>query len=351
MSVSSDGDVAVRYTKQPMEYQPGKTRLSYMTGVLLSNPIGSSVITSRVGLFDVNPVDNITVTAGTYFQTDGTNLQWGETTQTGTTIVNQADWNIDSFDGNGPSGQTLSADNIGRNFLIVISSGWLGTGVIRVGFYIGGVLYYAHQFDHSMMSTQYTISPRQRICYQIIGTTVNNPNSIRQMCSTHISEGGFIPLGTKNSIYTSTNGIRLRSAGTKYIMLALKLKPQYVNGLIKVLRLTGGYSAGKMGFIELQLHSSLGNIGAISGELTYTDLYDSAVQYAVGSGTQIVTTNGLCVTSFFVSSQNSFNNISSIDETLLKRMICTWYDTLYLIGVGSSADDLMYGSIDFMESM
>lgn len=351
LSVLSDGDYALRYTKQPMEYQPGKTRLTYMTGVLLSNPLGSNVITARAGLFNVNSADNMTVTDGVYYQTDGINLQWGETTQLGTTIVNQSDWNIDKFDGNGSSGKTLTIDDAGRNFLIVFSGEWLGVGVIRTGFYIDGILYYAHQFSHNLMSVQYTSTPRQRICHQIIGTSVTSPNSSRQMCCTHISEGGFLPLGKRNSIHTNTSGIILANAKTKYILLALKIKDIYPNGIIKMLRLSGGYSAGKMGFIELQLHSSVGNIGAIDGMLSYTDLSDSIAQYSFGTGTQTIVTDGYPLTSFFVASQSSFNFAQNDFETLLKKTICTQYDTLYLIGVGSSTGDLMFATMDFIESL
>lgn len=353
LQISTTGDYAIRYTKQPIDYQPGKSRLIYMTGLLLSNALSvGNTLTSRFGLFNVGS-DNTTVTSGVYFQTDGTNLQWCETTQTTTTIVNQSSWNIDTFNGSGPSGQTLTSSNLQTNFLIVISSEWLGVGIVKVGFFINGSLFYAHQFTHYSYSVQYTTTPRQRLCYQIIGTTITTTNSLRQYCCTNISEGGFIPLGKRISIATTISGVTLPTIGTKYILLALKLQSTYTNGTIKPLRITASYNAAanKMGFIQLQLHSSFGSVGVISGTLSYSSLKDSISQYAIGNNTQTITTDGYILSSSFVPGQSEINFSSNDFETLLTRSICTQYDTLYLIGTGNTQNDVLYGCFDFIEDI
>jgi hypothetical protein len=54
MSVSNTGDYVLRITKQPMEYQPGKSRLLFFTGVMLGESAGSDTLTSRIGLFNVD---------------------------------------------------------------------------------------------------------------------------------------------------------------------------------------------------------------------------------------------------------------------------------------------------------
>lgn len=351
--VSATGDYVSRYTKQPMEYQPGKSRLIYMTGVLLSNPIGSNTITSRMGLFNLDS-DDITVTSGVYFQTNGSTFQWVDVTQTGTDSVNQSDWNIDPFDGNGPSGKTLNSSNITKNFLITINSEWLGTGTTRVGFIIDGILYYAHQFSHSSYSVQYTATPRQRLCYQIIATTiVSGSNSLRQMCCTNISEGGYIPLGIKNCISTVSTGLALGTVGTKYILLGLKLQSTYTNGILKLLRISSGYtaSANKMGVLELQLHSTRGSIGSTNGSLSWNNLTDSIAQYSRGTGTQTISTDGYVLSVLYVASQNSIGFGSNDFETLLGRTLCTQYDTLYIVGIGNTNNDTMFASVEFIESI
>lgn len=331
-----------------------------MTGVLLSSAIGSNTITSRVGLFNLD-TDNTTVTSGVFFQTDGTNLQWVDVTQSGTSTISQSSWNIDIFDGNGSSGKTLTSSNIIQNFLIVINSEWLGVGVTRVGFIIDGVLYYAHQFSHSGNNVQYTATPRQRLCYQIIATTiVSGTNSLRQMCCTNISEGGYIPLGIKNCINTVYSGLALGTVGTKYILLGLKLQSTYTNGILKLLRLSVGYTANtnKMGVLEIQLHSTNGSIGAISGTLSWTNLTHSIAQYARGTpdtildtDPQTISTDGYLLSTIYVASQTSVNFGSNEFETLLDRTICTQYDTIYVVGIGNVINDTMFASLEFIESI
>ena len=86
---------------------------------------------------------------------------WGDVTQGGTLDVPQSSWNIDTFNGNGPSGKTLTvAANANKTFLIVIDQEWLGVGRLRCGFVIDGVIYYAHQFLHNGLQVQYTKTPR-----------------------------------------------------------------------------------------------------------------------------------------------------------------------------------------------
>ena len=355
MSISNTGDYVLRITKQPMEYQPGKSRLIYLTGVILGESSGSDLLTSRIGLFnvDTSTPDYTIVTDGVYFQTDGTHLQWVETIQTGTTIVNQSSWNIDIFDGNGPSGKTLTSSNLNTVMLFVIDQEWLGVGRVRCGFIIEGVIYYAHAFNHETLDVQYTKTPRQRIGYQIIGTSITSEHTMRQMCSTSISEGGYFPLCPRLSISTTINGVNMAVAGTKYILLGLKLNSTYFNGLIKLLGSTTSYAAktGKTGFYEIQLHSTNGSIGSINGSLTYTQIPNSMSQYSIGNGSQTINSDGFVVSSGFVTSQSNAIIVRTPNDTLLTRTMCTIYDTFYLIATGNDTNDEMFGTLEYIESI
>ena len=108
---NANGDIATRSTKLPMKYQPGKSRLLYMTCVPLSRSIaGGEEFYSRFGIFSVdgskNPIQ------GHYFETNGTNLYFVYTYGGTETKIIQSNWNIDTFDGNGPSGKTLTTANM-----------------------------------------------------------------------------------------------------------------------------------------------------------------------------------------------------------------------------------------------
>jgi len=353
MSVSNTGDYVLRITKQPMEYQPGKSRLIYLTGVMLGESAGSDTLTSRIGIFNVNNSTPTTIIDGIYFQTDGTNLQWVETIQTGTITVNQSSWNIDIFDGNGPSGKTLTSSNLNTAMLFVIDQEWLGVGRVRCGFIIDGVIYYAHEFNHGSLNVQYTKTPRQRIGYQIIGTSITSEHTMRQMCSTSILEGGYFPLGTRISISNETTLVNMSNSGIKYILLALKLQSGYENALIKILNISLSFSAktGNTGLYEIQLHSTNGSIGSISGSLSFNNISNSMSQYSVGNGSQTINSNGFIINSGYVSSNSNISLSGKIENTLLTRALGTSYDTIYLIGSSDNNNEDMFGSLDFIESI
>ena len=84
-----------------MIYQPGKSRLIFMTGVLMATIPPTATTTSRMGIFSVDSATPPVVTAGTYLKCNGVSLYWEDVTQTVTTTVVQSSWNIDTFDGTG----------------------------------------------------------------------------------------------------------------------------------------------------------------------------------------------------------------------------------------------------------
>lgn len=99
-----------RNTKQPMLYQSGKSRICMFTGVLLSRlPTSDENVISRVGLYNVN---NDNTTEGVYLETDGKSLYIVEKTQTEIKKIIQSEWNVDKFDGTGPSSIQFTIENI-----------------------------------------------------------------------------------------------------------------------------------------------------------------------------------------------------------------------------------------------
>ncbi len=181
MTINNNNDYCIRLTKSPMEYQPGKSRLILNTCVPLFGTVGSNIVTSRIGIFNIDSSTPPQITDGIYFQTNGSNLQFCESISALSTVttVNQSNWNIDIFDGNGPSGKILTIANLQTTMLLAFDQEWLGVGSVRCGFNIDGVLYYAHQFFNSGLSIQYSKTPRLNIGFYILGTTVNSPLTLR----------------------------------------------------------------------------------------------------------------------------------------------------------------------------
>jgi hypothetical protein len=364
MSLSgAPSNYCLRQTKCPMVYQAGKSRLIYMTGVMMTTLVSA---VSCMGLFNITTGTPPTINAGMYFKTDGTNLIWEEVTQTGTNTVNQASWNIDTFDGSGPSGQTLTITNATQDLLIVFDQEWLGVGRIRCGFIIDGVTYYAHEFTHDGMTVPYTNTPRLRLSYLIYGSNVST--TMRQMCCTCCMESGYYTIGKHNSIGCG-GGFVTTSQNTKNILLALRANPSYVNATFTPHSVTVQSNGGSSNifYFEAQMVSTNGSVGTITGTPpSWTSLKDSAIQFYIGTGNSLYvgtaggsgttpptynsSTDGYILTSGYTDSKTSQSFVVSVEQSLLTRLSFTQYDTLIIVGYGT-ANTTAGASVDFTEEL
>jgi len=345
----TDGTSSVtRETKQKMFYQAGKSRLMYFSAVMNNVPYVDGNITSNVGIFSNN---NGSISEGTFFQYEnGTmNVCWA---YEGAIVskVAQSSWNIDTFDGNGPSGITLT--NFEQTLLLVIDQEWLGVGRVRFGFNIGGINYYCHALNFENRQASYTKTPRLPLCYQITSVGINRTYSLSQMCCSCMVEGEFTPVGRKNSISTGTS-LTMTTAGVKYILLALRCNPLYSTSSLSVLDIIGTFpnikAANGIASLELQLHSTNGSVGTTSGTLSFSNFLDSSSQYSVGNGSQTVTQNGYIIQTSNTQDTSSISLKNSIENSLLYRCSCTQYDTLYLVGYSTDNAVTVSASMDFLE--
>lgn len=349
MSCTASGDYIVRQSKLPMIYQPGKSRLLFFSGVLLNRSVSSDSVIARIGIYSTS---GATPVEGHYFKTDGNTLYWVETLGSTENAIAQSSWNIDVFDGTGPSGYTLTTSNLIKNILLIIDQEWLGVGRVRVGFKIDGKIYYAHQFTHSTTDVPYTTTPRLPITYQINATTIASPIAMRQFCCTCISEGGYFPLGKRISVATTAEGFNMNSSSSKYIIAAIRANSSYPTVTIKPIHFEGSYPSGtgRTLKLELQVHSSNGSVGSISGSLSYSNCADSGAQYALGDGSQTVGSDGYIITTCLTTAQTSVSFSSTDFEQMLSRVLVSKYDTLYLVGSGSANNMIVSGSVDFVVS-
>lgn len=113
---TTNGHYAVLQSGQYVRYIPGKSHFIVITGIFAS---GASA-TARVVLRS---------------STSGAAVD---------TAVDQASWNIDKFDGSGPS--EITSIDFTKVQILVIDAQMLYSGRIRVGFDVGGVLWWAHEF-------------------------------------------------------------------------------------------------------------------------------------------------------------------------------------------------------------
>ena len=345
---------SLRTTKQPMIYQPGKSRLIYMTGVLMTTI--SPNTTSLMGLFNIvtPPPTPVVASEGTYLKCDGQFLYWVDVIQGGTVNqIVQTSWNIDTFNGNGPSGKTLTIANAAQNLLIVIDQEWLGVGRIRCGFIIDGVIYYAHQFLHNGLNIQYTNTPRLHLSYFISGATT--ANTMRQMCSTSISESGYFSTGRINNVNIPVGTLVNINASNDIVILGLRINSSFPNATFYIKNLsfyfTGG--GGKYAQYKVHLFSTNGSIGTLSAATpTFTQLSYSAIEYWLGNGTIFTSTPGFIIDSGYLDTATSASIVSVVNDSLQTRNLFSSYDTLYITGIASSATGASMGaSVTFIEDI
>jgi len=214
---TASGDYVYRETRRTFAYQPGKSLLVLTTFTMNA---AKTNLRQRVGYYGVNN--------GYYLELNGSNIRFVErssvTSSVVNTIVEKADWNIDKLDGTGPSGITL---DLSKAQILFTDLEWLGLGTVRIGFVINGKFIHCHSFHHAnIITTTYitTACLPLRLEIENIGATASN-STLKQVCSTVISEGGYEIRGRSRSLGLATNAARdLTVANTFYPLISIRLK-------------------------------------------------------------------------------------------------------------------------------
>jgi len=227
---STAGSLVRRETNKVFSYQPGKSLLLYTTFVM-SGELG---IRQSVGYFNDNN--------GYFVRKDeaGVAALVELSSVSGGIVENaipQSSWNIDPFDGTGPSGITL---DFTKAQILWIDMEWLGVGTVRTGFVVDGQLLPAHYFQHAnIVDSTYIATACLPFRYEIENISSAIGGSLKQICSTAISEGGYTLTGEQHSVSTPiTSPYPLATAGTYYPVIALRLKSTRLDAISLVTGLT-----------------------------------------------------------------------------------------------------------------
>ena len=217
----------IRETKRVFSYQPGKSLLVMQT-------------------FTFGPPNtNVRQRVGYYGEENGYYVELGDTdadlsfversSVTGSTVntlVPQTSWNVDPMNGTGPSGITIDTT---RAQILWMDIEWLGVGTVRMGFVINGVFYTCHKFHHANdVYRPYITTACLPLRYELrhIDPTVTVSSSLEQICSTVISEGGYVLTGSQRSVSTPiTSPYQLATAGTYYPVITARLKANKLDAI------------------------------------------------------------------------------------------------------------------------
>ena len=173
----------VRQSYRSFPYQPGKGLLVLATFVMDGSQ--NLNLTQRVGYYNAQN--------GVFFQRiDGTYSFVLRSYVTGSVsdarTVNQSSWNGDKLDGTGPSGLTLDPS---KAQILWMDFEWLGVGSVRCGFIINGQYIVCHTFENAnVIANVYMTTAILPVRYEIVSTAAVAA-SMKAICCTVISEGGF----------------------------------------------------------------------------------------------------------------------------------------------------------------
>jgi hypothetical protein len=226
------GCSVIRETSKVFPYQPGKS-LQVMNTFVMNPP--KTNLRQRIGYFGA---DN-----GMYLELDGDTLYLVERSLSlgTTTRVAQEEWNIDTMLGVGhlnPSGITL---DISKAQILWMDIEWLGVGTVRLGFVVDGKFIHCHSFHHAnLITSTYITTASLPVRYEIVNTGITSSiSTLKQICSTVISEGGYELRGLQQAVGTAITAPRtLTTAGTFYPIVSLRLKTTTLDAIIIITALS-----------------------------------------------------------------------------------------------------------------
>jgi hypothetical protein len=298
-------------------------------------PGKSQFILSSFNFYE--PTANVTKRTGYYDDDNGIYLeQTGDGTLnivlrsyvTGMPVerrISQNSWNNDKCDGSGASAFDL---DISKTQLLWIDFQWLGVGKVRVGFVHDGEYILAHEyFNSNELPTVYMSNPNLPIRCEMLNVGATSGAYFDQICSTVISEGGYVESGIDWAI---TNTPRLLTSGQTLPIMAIRLKTAfrtYKNRVIVRMGNLNMFSSGeniKWRLLKLHAASQL-----TSNVWTSVD-DDSAVEYntdvtAFSDGDEL--DNGWVGASTQGSQKAGGSPASNIPSSAKKNYIVQNYDS------------------------
>lgn len=315
LTVNSTANVEViRETNKVFSYQPGKSLLTLNT-FAMNTPKAN--LRQRIGYFGAQN--------GVYLENDGTTNYFVLRSYTSGAIletkVAQSDWNIDSFDGSGYSAQgTEPAHTVGldvsKTNILWFDIEWLGVGDVRCGFVVDGKLVTAHIFHNdNRNSIPYMTTASLPLRYEIKNTgTTSGSSTLKQICSSVISEGGYELFGLQQGIQTPVSSpVDLPLADTYYSLISLRLKssPDRLDAIV-ILTALSLLGLTNNAIYNWQVRAS----GVTSGGSWVSAGNNSAIEYNIGGGT--ITGGRVLASGFTTSTTQSSVPVDILKEALFK---------------------------------
>ena len=330
---SAANSEVIRETRRVMPYQPGKSLLT-MTTFAMAPP--ASGLRQRVGYFGT--------ANGIFLENDGTHNYFvlRSASLNEEFRVRQDAWNGDKFDNTGYSERTL---NVNKTQIFWIDIEWLGVGDVRCGFVVDGKPVVAHTFHNdNIRATAYMTTACLPLRYEIKNT--NGPGgTMKQICSTVISEGGYDQI-TKQWAATRTAAIACTTL-TWVPVASIKLNSNRLDSIVipSQVHIVG---TGNNAIYE---YAIVRNADIVGGSWDNHTASGGAVDYNVTATSMTMTNASIEESGIFASSQQSSAlvnaNLGYIFEQQLGRTIAGASDTVTLAARALASGVNVYGTINW----
>jgi hypothetical protein len=288
---------------------------------------------------------------GMYVELNNTTLSFVErSSSTGSLVetrVAQSDWNIDPLNGTGPSNLTLDPT---KSQILWMDIEWLGLGTVRMGFIINGKFIHCHSFHHAnIITSTYITTASLPLRYEITNTAATTSTStLKQVCSTVLSEGGYELRGLQQAIGTGiTAPYALATAGTYYPIISLRLKSAALDAIVILTALSVMAATANANYNWRVIAS-----GTTTGGTWTSAGTESSVEYNL---TGTATTGGrVLAQGYFSSTNQSTSSVDILKEALFKFQLerngltATPYE-LSLVVTASVSTSNVHASMDWEE--
>jgi hypothetical protein len=334
----------IRETTKVFSYQPGKSLQILQTFVMQPK----TNVRQRVGYYGANNGIYLEVANNTAYLVERS-LSSGVMQET---RVAQSNWNYDTLlgaDTSSPSGITL---DLSKSQIMFIDIEWLGLGTVRCGFIIDGRIIHCHSFHHAnYITSTYMTTASLPLRYEIKNTGVTASNTtLKQVCSTVISEGGYELRGLQQAVGTAIGTPRdLTTVNTYYPVISIRLKasPNRLDAIVilTALSLMGITNNANYNWRVVASGTSTGGTWNSAGT-------DSAVEYNL-TGTSFA--DGRILASGWTTGSNQGSSpVDILKEALFKFQLerngltSSPYE-LTLVAATDSAGADIYASMDWDE--
>lgn len=277
---TASGSQVLRETKKVFNYQPGKSLLAILS---FNFEEAKNNLRQRIGYFGAEN--------GLYLELNSTNepsfvKRSSVTGSLVNTEVSKTDWNIDTLDGNGPSGITLDLSKVQ---IVWFDFEWLGSGTVRCGFVIDGVFIHCHSFQHAnVTSGTYITTACLPLRVELTNTdTTASSSTLKQICTTVISEGGYEIRGNAAEAKLPIGSPRdLTVASTLYPLISLRLKSTRLDGIaiLDSLNVLGISNNANYCWEIVQGGTTSGGTWVTNSSSSLVEYNITATSYSLGAG-------------------------------------------------------------------